>query len=205
MKKKATKQVVKKKASPKKVAGKKVSPSQAEPIPSTPSKAEAEALVAKRNLSPKDQEKLNERIRNLILLSKEQSFLTYKDINQALPDSVNNPDEIENVISILQNLEVEILDDSEVEARKARQEESEEKEVRTTQNDILDDPVRMYLKQMDSPPPDAREKWPFLNGSKKQSCKHKMHFLDNTDPTVPKWAGKKSCSNGRNASKPGCP
>ncbi|MDG1667564.1 MAG: RNA polymerase sigma factor region1.1 domain-containing protein, partial [Opitutae bacterium] len=41
-------------------------------------------------------------------LSKEQSFLTYKDINKALPDSVNNPDEIENIISILQNLEVEI-------------------------------------------------------------------------------------------------
>ena len=156
-KKKATKQVVKKKASPKKVAGKKVSPSQAEPIPSTPSKAEAEALVAKRNLSPKAQEKLNERIRNLILLSKEQSFLTYKDINQALPDSVNNPDEIENVISILQNLEVEILDDSEVEAHKARQEESEEKEVRTTQNDILDDPVRMYLKQMGQVPLLTRE------------------------------------------------
>ena len=155
--KKTTKKAVKKKASPKKVTSKKGSPSQAEPSPSTPAKSEAEALVSKRNLSPKAQEKLNERIRNLILLSKEQSFLTYKDINQALPDSVNNPDEIENVISILQNLEVEILDDSEVEAHKARQEESEEKEVRTTQNDILDDPVRMYLKQMGQVPLLTRE------------------------------------------------
>ena len=155
--KKTTKKAVKKKAAPKKVTSKKGSPSQAEPSPSTPAKSEAEALVSKRNLSPKAQEKLNERIRNLILLSKEQSFLTYKDINQALPDSVNNPDEIENVISILQNLEVEILDDSEVEAHKARQEESEEKEVRTTQNDILDDPVRMYLKQMGQVPLLTRE------------------------------------------------
>ncbi|MFP4673914.1 MAG: RNA polymerase sigma factor RpoD [Opitutales bacterium] len=110
-----------------------------------------------RRLSVKAQEKLNERIRSLIRLSKEQSFLTYKDINKALPDSVNNPDEIENVISILQNLEVDILDDNEVEAFKARQEETEEKEVRTSQNDILDDPVRMYLKQMGQVPLLTRE------------------------------------------------
>ena len=121
------------------------------------SDAKLAAAVKKRKLSSKAQEKLNERIRNLIRLSKEQSFLTYKDINQALPDSVNNPDEIENVISILQNLEVDILDDSEVEAFKARQEESEEKEVRTSQNDILDDPVRMYLKQMGQVPLLTRE------------------------------------------------
>ena len=119
--------------------------------------AKLAAAVKKRKLSSKAQEKLNERIRNLIRLSKEQSFLTYKDINQALPDSVNNPDEIENVISILQNLEVDILDDNEVEAFKARQEETEEKEVRTSQNDILDDPVRMYLKQMGQVPLLTRE------------------------------------------------
>lgn len=111
----------------------------------------------KRRNTAKAQEKLNERIRVLIRLSKEQGFLTYKDINKALPDSVNNPEEIENVISILQNLEVEILDDNEVEAFKARLEETEEKEVRTSQNDILDDPVRMYLKQMGQVPLLTRE------------------------------------------------
>ncbi len=119
--------------------------------------AATKKIGRKRKLSTKAQEKLNERIRNLIRLSKEQSFLTYKDINKALPESVNNPEEIENVISILQNLEVDILDDSEVEAFKARQEESEEKEVRSSQNDILDDPVRMYLKQMGQVPLLTRE------------------------------------------------
>ncbi len=110
-----------------------------------------------RTLSAKAQEKLNDRIRALIRLSKEQGFLTYKDINQSLPESVDNPDEIENVISILQNLEVDILDDDEVEAFKARMEETEEKEVRSSQNDILDDPVRMYLKQMGQVPLLTRE------------------------------------------------
>jgi len=156
------KKVVAEKAPAKKAtpAKKKVAAKKAPKIDKT-SDAELEAAankaIKKRKLTPKAQEKLNERIRNLIRLSKEQSFLTYKDINDALPDSVNNPDEIENVISILQNLEVEILDDNEVEAFKARQEETEEKEVRTSQNDILDDPVRMYLKQMGQVPLLTRE------------------------------------------------
>jgi RNA polymerase primary sigma factor len=153
------------KAAAKKAAPKKTT-KEAKAKPAAPAASEADDSVLnaaakkvgrKRKLSAKAQEKLNERIRNLIRLSKEQSFLTYKDINKALPDSVNNPDEIENVISILQNLEVEILDENEVEAFKARQDETEEKEVRTSQNDILDDPVRMYLKQMGQVPLLTRE------------------------------------------------
>lgn len=160
-KKAATKKVAAKKAPVKKVATKKVSaetaPNEATDTSEDTISAATKKVVKKRSLSVKAQEKLNERIRNLIRLSKEQSFLTYKDINNALPDSVNNPEEIENVISILQNLEVDILDDNEVEAYKARQEETEEKEVRTSQNDILDDPVRMYLKQMGQVPLLTRE------------------------------------------------
>ncbi|MFU8848124.1 MAG: RNA polymerase sigma factor RpoD [Opitutales bacterium] len=148
-----------KKAAKKTGPSKKTAPSAAAKEPESDGKLEAatKKVGRKRKLSVKAQEKLNERIRNLIRLSKEQSFLTYKDINKALPDSVNNPEEIENVISILQNLEVDILDDSEVEAFKARQEETEEKEVRSSQNDILDDPVRMYLKQMGQVPLLTRE------------------------------------------------
>ncbi|HAV14659.1 MAG TPA: RNA polymerase subunit sigma, partial [Opitutae bacterium] len=163
-KKAPAKKVAKKKAPAKKVAAKtptkKVAKKATKKKVTTTEEAVAEVaakLPKKRKLSAKAQEKLNERIRTLIRLSKEQGFLTYKDINKALPDNVNNPDEIENVISILQNLEVEILDDSEVEAYKARLEETEEKEVRTSQNDILDDPVRMYLKQMGQVPLLTRE------------------------------------------------
>ncbi len=91
---------------------------------------------------------INEKIRQLIRLSKEQGYLTFGDINQALPKNVENPEEIENIISILENLEIEILDADEVDNYKKRQENSEEEEVRASQYDILDDPVRMYLKQM---------------------------------------------------------
>jgi RNA polymerase primary sigma factor len=100
---------------------------------------------------------LNDKIRYLIRLSKEQGYLTYADINEALPESVDNPEDIENVISVLQNLEIDILDPQEVEGYKARQEEAEEEESRTSNNDILDDPVRMYLKQMGQVPLLTRE------------------------------------------------
>ena len=100
---------------------------------------------------------VNERIRLLIRLSKEQGYLTWDDINEALPESVENQDELDNVISILQNLEIEILEPDQVEDYKQRQEEAEEEESRTASNDILDDPVRMYLKQMGQVPLLTRE------------------------------------------------
>jgi RNA polymerase primary sigma factor len=100
---------------------------------------------------------INEKIRLLIRLSKEQGYLTFSDINNALPETVDSPEEIENVIAILENLEIEILDPDEVENYKARLEETEEEEVKASQYDILDDPVRMYLKQMGQVPLLTRE------------------------------------------------
>jgi RNA polymerase primary sigma factor len=100
---------------------------------------------------------INDKIRNLIRLSKEQGYLTFDDINEALPESVENQEEIDNVLSILQNLEIEILEPDQVEDYKQRQEEAEEEETRTSSNDILDDPVRMYLKQMGQVPLLTRE------------------------------------------------
>jgi RNA polymerase primary sigma factor len=100
---------------------------------------------------------ITEKIRSLIRLSKEQGYLTFGDINEALPESVDNPEDLENVISILQNLEIDILDPNEVDNYKQRQEEIEEEETRSSQHDILDDPVRMYLKQMGQVPLLTRE------------------------------------------------
>ena len=126
-----------------------------------PAPAAAPAVDPTREFKEKALENLsgdlNDKIRYLIRLSKEQGYLTYADINEALPESVDNPEDIENVISVLQNLEIDILDPQEVEGYKARQEEAEEEESRTSNNDILDDPVRMYLKQMGQVPLLTRE------------------------------------------------
>ncbi len=122
--------------------------------------ADAELLLARKaarkgNVSTKGV--INEKIGGLIRLAKEQGFLTYKDINKALPSSVDSAEEIENVITILENLEIDIIESDDVEMYKQRLEESTELEARNAQVDILDDPVRMYLKQMGQVPLLSRE------------------------------------------------
>jgi RNA polymerase primary sigma factor len=129
-----------------------------------PKKAAKEAVENSKETSSKvskkaslEQTKLNERIRELIHLSKEQGYLTYKDIGNSLPDKFNNPEEIDNVISILENLEIDIIDTNEVEAYKEKKDITDEDDLKAAQADLLDDPVRMYLKQMGQVPLLTRE------------------------------------------------
>jgi RNA polymerase primary sigma factor len=104
-----------------------------------------------------DAAEMNERVQTLIRKSKEQGYLTYADINEELPENVETSSEIENVITILENLDIDIIDNEEVELYKQRLEEHNEEEMRNAQSDILDDPVRMYLKQMGQVPLLTRE------------------------------------------------
>ena len=98
-----------------------------------------------------------EKVRQLIHLSREQGFLTYKDVDTALPEIADKPEELQNVISIFNNLEIKLLDSKEVEKYRKKKEETEEENARTNQSDMLDDPVRMYLKQMGQVPLLSRE------------------------------------------------
>lgn len=104
-----------------------------------------------------DSKSVNERIRDLIHLARQQSYLTFRDINQALPNTINSPREIENVISILENLDIDIIDSEEVERYKERLEKHAQDEIKSSHTDVVDDPVRMYLKQMGQVPLLTRE------------------------------------------------
>ena len=95
---------------------------------------------------------LNEKIRQLIALAKQQGFLTVRDINSHLPDSVKKADEIENVINILENLEINILDNDEAERQRRQDTEGEGDSQLGSNEENLEDPVRMYLKQMGQVP-----------------------------------------------------
>lgn len=97
---------------------------------------------------------LKEKIRDLLRLAKEQGYLTYGDVNDALPENVITPDDLDEIYSKLRNLEVEIVDQAEVDRIKQPEPEDEEDK---TKLDILDDPVRMYLKQMGQVPLLTRE------------------------------------------------
>ena len=110
------------------------------------------------NLTPEErQNELTERIHYLINLAKNQTYLTNSDISKSLPTHFDRPEDIENVISILENLEIEIIDEEELKNHQAKMEKTEEKELQASQADIVDDPVRMYLKQMGQVPLLTRE------------------------------------------------
>jgi len=116
----------------------------------TVAEAAAENGLAKGAASPEVAEKIKE----LVRLAQEQGYLTYGDINEALPDNLASPEQIEQIIIQLRNLEVEIVDQAEVDRVKQSDQEEEEEKSRL---DILDDPVRMYLKQMGQVPLLTRE------------------------------------------------
>ena len=97
---------------------------------------------------------LSEKVKELVRLAQEQGYLTYNDINDALPDVVVSTEELDALYSKLRNLEVEIVDQAEVDRIKQPEPDEDEDKVRL---DILDDPVRMYLKQMGQVPLLTRE------------------------------------------------
>ncbi len=108
-----------------------------------------------------DTPEIQEKIRELIKLAKEQEYLTYDDINEILPNDLVDPDDVEAIMERLRNMEFDIIDASEVDRfkdKKRDEGDGEEEEVKADQKlDILDDPVRMYLKQMGQVPLLTRE------------------------------------------------
>ena len=142
-----------KKAAPRKAATKKSAGVETK----SPGKTLKSAKKKAGNLNPNLNAKLNDKIRDLIKVAKGQGYITVQDINKHLPGNINNPEEIENIINILENLEIDILDSQEVDNYKKRLEANEEKEAQSNNSDILDDPVRMYLKQMGQVPLLTRE------------------------------------------------
>jgi RNA polymerase primary sigma factor len=113
-----------------------------------------EALDALTPPTGKSGVNLTEFVKELLSLAQEQGYLTYGDINEVLPEEVITPEDLEEVYNRLRNLDVEIVDQAEVERIKKNDQSDEEDAGRL---DILDDPVRMYMKQMGKVPLLTRE------------------------------------------------
>jgi RNA polymerase primary sigma factor len=115
--------------------------------------ADEEALGVKIEIN---REERNEKIKELIKLAGEQSYLTYDDINESLPESVISPDEFEGILILLRGMDIEIIEATDEDKFK-KQLEQEERARQAQRVDVLDDPVRMYLKQMGQVPLLTRE------------------------------------------------
>ncbi len=111
-------------------------------------------------ISVLDHPEVQEKLRDLVKLAKEQGYLTFDDLNEALPEQLNDPDEMEAIMGRLRSMEIDIIDASDVDRYKdGKKEQDDEEEERVSEQrlDILDDPVRMYLKQMGQVPLLTRE------------------------------------------------
>ena len=97
---------------------------------------------------------LAQRVKELVRLAQEQGYLTYGDITDSLPESLIGPETLDEIYVKLRNLEVEIVDQAEVDRVKRPEVDEDDERARL---DILDDPVRMYLKQMGQVPLLTRE------------------------------------------------
>ena len=112
------------------------------------------------------QKLLQEKVRELLKLAKEQGYITFEDLDEHLPEGMNDPETIDSILSQLRAVEVDIIDASEVDrVKEVKKEDDDEKDKEKDEKeekvdgrlDILDDPVRMYLKQMGQVPLLTRE------------------------------------------------
>ncbi len=99
------------------------------------------------------------RLRELIKLAKEQGYLTFDDLNEALPEGITDANELDAILTRLRRMEIDVIEASDVDRHKEvkKDVDEEEEEKPETKLDILDDPVRMYLKQMGQVPLLTRE------------------------------------------------
>lgn len=108
-------------------------------------------------------EKIEQTIKVIIKKGKEKGFLTYEELNDALPDEVISPARLDSLLMSLDELGVQLLDESDVvkdededfeETDKVGGDEELEEdllleeELTESEGRKIDDPVRMYLTQM---------------------------------------------------------
>jgi len=104
-------------------------------------------------------------LKKLIIQGKEQGFLTYRDINDHLPEGVHDTDQIEAVINMINDMGIEVFDqapdpdtlllknEQNAPAPEDEEEAAEEAEqvlASAVENEFgrTTDPVRMYMREM---------------------------------------------------------
>jgi len=106
-----------------------------------------------------DQETQRSQLKKLIIQGKEQGYLTYREINDHLPEDVHDTDQIEAVVGMINDMGIEVYDkapDSDTLLMKnesnnsSDDEEAVEQVVSTVDSEFgrTTDPVRMYMREM---------------------------------------------------------
>jgi RNA polymerase primary sigma factor len=99
-------------------------------------------------------------VKKMIAEARERGYITYDQLNQVLPPEQVSSEQIEDVMSMLSEMGINVIEDDEVEDDEAKGstdivETSTSREIavaasETEKLDRTDDPVRMYLREMGS-------------------------------------------------------
>jgi len=100
----------------------------------------------------------NSGLRELIEKGREQGYITFADINDYLPDEVSDPDQLDEVIQIINDLGLQVLEEAPEEgsnfspANQDTPETPTENEMGTVESEVgrTTDPVRLYMREMGS-------------------------------------------------------
>ncbi len=103
-----------------------------------------------------------EDIQKLIDTGKEKGFLTYNEVNDLLPNDINSPDDLDDLLGMIGTQGINVLEDTKLPSEKKFDpdaEESEDVELDLTPGALekTNDPVRMYLREMGTVPLLTRE------------------------------------------------
>ena len=133
------------------------------PAPARPEMATASILVAEAALALA----LAEKIKALIRLQQEQGQISFEDINETLTEEFSTPANLDHIFAKLRELEIEVVDAAEVDTVKLADKDEEEDDRKL---DSLDDPVRMYLRQMSV--------WPLLTREQEVSISRRIEVAE---------------------------
>jgi RNA polymerase primary sigma factor len=93
-------------------------------------------------------------VKKMISIGKAKGYVTYDELNKALPQDQVSSEQIEDVMALLSEMGVNVVEEEEGEADEAdKPDESKELTTTSTSSEVLDrtdDPVRMYLREMGS-------------------------------------------------------
>lgn len=100
--------------------------------------------------------KLNDSVEKLITLGKGKGFLTFEEVNNLLPAEIISPDQIDEVMNMFGELDIEVVDSSKsIKVQNYQVQEEEEEETKSYEK--LNDPIKLYLREMGSMPLLTRE------------------------------------------------
>jgi RNA polymerase primary sigma factor len=105
-------------------------------------------------------DKFEHDIDTLIEVGKEKGYLTYGDVNDALPDEIGSADDLDDLITTIGTQGIDLLDSPKFAGDKDFElEEGEDVELDLTPGTLekTNDPVRMYLREMGTVPLLTRE------------------------------------------------